>query len=431
MAISSLVMPHVAAFISSPFWRNRKRSWHRVKRALLRRPPTITVFIHINDPYSYLLLQVLPSFMRRFHLKLVVKPILQRKQEMFPEPEMWQAYALEDAQQLAELYDLKQPHAILLSDEQIQLASQKLLEKGDNIVEMMKVYESCYEQALGSDQSIANPVTQLYENQALLERLGHYASAMIYFDGEWFWGLDRLDHLERCLNSQGLNASVANVNFDKTYAHLFGKKAPQPENFSLDFYWSARSPYSYIALQRTIELAHFHKIELNIKPVLPMVMRDLPVPTPKKMYIFHDTKREAEKLNIDYGKVADPLGKAVENCYALVDYARKEHKLESYLISFANAVNNEGIRAHSNSGLKYIVERCGLNWEEAQNYLNGRQWAHWADHNLQDLYSLGLWGVPSYHLKNKQGDDVIAWGQDRLWRLEKVLLDESDKSKTA
>lgn len=423
MSIKSVVMPYIAAMISSQSWRNRRRRWAARKRKLLRRQPTLTVFIHINDPYSYLLLQVLPRFVRRFHLKLVIKPILERQSEMFPEPQMWQAHAVKDAQFLAELYDLNAPKAIELDDDQLQLASLKLLEKGDNVLEMLKVYEQCFNNEMASDQSIANPVSQLRANEQLLKKLGHYSSAMIYFESEWYWGLDRLDHLERRLNELGLNASPAKVEFNKTYDGLLKTPCEHPQDFELDFYWSARSPYSYIALSRTIEFAHFHKVKLNIKPVLPMVMRDLPVPPNKKMYIFFDTKREAQKLGIAYGKVADPLGKAVENCYALLEFARQQDKLETYLMSFANAVNSEGIHGEWLSGMEKIVERAGLDWQTAKPLLETDEWRADINDNLQSLYHLGLWGVPSFHLKTKNNQDVITWGQDRLARLEKALLD--------
>ena len=36
----------------------------------------------------------------------------------------------------------------------------------------------------------------LGNNRQLLHRMKHYASAMAYFEGEWYWGVSRLHHLE-------------------------------------------------------------------------------------------------------------------------------------------------------------------------------------------------------------------------------------------
>ncbi|HCD26772.1 MAG TPA: 2-hydroxychromene-2-carboxylate isomerase, partial [Gammaproteobacteria bacterium] len=30
------------------------------------------------------------------------------------------------------------------------------------------------------------------QGDAVREKLGHYLSAMCYYEGEWYWGLDRL-----------------------------------------------------------------------------------------------------------------------------------------------------------------------------------------------------------------------------------------------
>ena len=40
---------------------------------------------------------------------------------------------------------------------------------------------------------------------ALRKRLGHYQGAMFYFEGEWYWGLDRLRVLEARLGEEGFD----------------------------------------------------------------------------------------------------------------------------------------------------------------------------------------------------------------------------------
>jgi 2-hydroxychromene-2-carboxylate isomerase len=159
----------------------------------------------------------------------------------------------------------------------------------------------------------------------------------------------------------------------------------------LILYWSARDPYSYIGSERAVKLAKHYQIPLEIKPVLPMMMRHMNVPKAKVMYIFLDTKREANKLGIDYGFVADPLGAAVEKCYALIAYARSENKLQAFLLSFARAVNAEGIRTETDTGLERIVTRCGLNWLLAKELLSGESWQIEVQYNLAEMLKLGCW----------------------------------------
>ena len=49
--------------------------------------------------------------------------------------------------------------------------------------------------------------------------------------------------------------------------------------------------------QRLIEAASV------LRPVLPMVMRGLPVPREKQLYIVLDTKREAEDAGVAFGRM--------------------------------------------------------------------------------------------------------------------------------
>ena len=162
----------------------------------------------------------------------------------------------------------------------------------------------------------------------MLRRLGHYQGSMIWYLGEWFWGVDRLDHLERSLTDQGLNRDASDaITYTRTWADLTSTATRLPDahpaaETTLEVFFSIRSPYSYLGLERAIQLADAWNTPLQLRPVLPMVMRGQSVPDAKKWYIFHDTKREADKLGIPYGFVADPLGPGVERCYALFEYAR-------------------------------------------------------------------------------------------------------------
>ena len=41
-------------------------------------------------------------------------------------------------------------------------------------------------------------------HQEDLKKKGHYLSGVFFHCGEWFWGIDRLDHLENSLSSFGV-----------------------------------------------------------------------------------------------------------------------------------------------------------------------------------------------------------------------------------
>ena len=48
---------------------------------------------------------------------------------------------------------------------------------------------------------------------------------------------------------------------------------------------------------------------------------------------------------------------------------------------------------------------------------NDQAWRQIAEQNRQEMFALGLWGVPSF----KVGDTAV-WGQDRLWAVQQALL---------
>lgn len=113
-------------------------------------------------------------------------------------------------------------------------------------------------------------------------------SAMLNYAGEWYWGLDRLDHLEKRLLQLGLG-NGSEVLFDKTYCD-FCKTAPllaaNSQHKKLTLYFSIRSPYSHLGLQQAIKLAQHYQLTFEVKPILPMVMRGLRVPDTKKCISF-------------------------------------------------------------------------------------------------------------------------------------------------
>lgn len=128
-------------------------------------------------------------------------------------------------------------------------------------------------------------------------------------------------------------------------------------------------------------------------------------------------------MGLPYGFVADPLRSAVERCYALFEYATEKNKRDEFLLSFAYGVNSEGIRAETDAGLKHIVERCGLDWLQAKSLLANSDWKTWAQHNLDEMYAIGCWGVPSFRYENQ-----AFWGQDRICFIEHAIIQDLTNS---
>ena len=151
--------------------------------------------------------------------------------------------------------------------------------------------------------------------------MGHYLGAMFYYAGEWYWGLDRLPYMLERLDKLKLRKKEDSL--EAKFINNADLRGGDFSNISVEFFVSLRSPYSYLALPEIIELKNKFNINSIIRPVLPMVMRGLPVPREKVMYIVKDAKREASRIGIPFGKIFDPLGKAIMRGYSLLPYAKK------------------------------------------------------------------------------------------------------------
>jgi 2-hydroxychromene-2-carboxylate isomerase len=147
-----------------------------------------------------------------------------------------------------------------------------------------------------------------------------------------------------------------------------------------------------------------------------MLMRGLPVPKRKAMYILGDVAREARRLGVPFGNWADPLGPGVERWMAIFPYAERERNVVEYLRATFGGVWTEAIDAATDEGLRTMVERAGLDWTEAEAMLGNESWREMAARNQADLNAAGLWGVPSFVV-----GPYATWGQDRLWIVEAKL----------
>ena len=375
----SWLMPVISQLFLSRSRLLKLRHKAEKKRQEAKRPHVIHFFHQLDDPYSQLLAKALPVLQSRYNIILETHLVDAPEDSAVPERAMLKAYSLLDAQRLANRFQLDwqfvQPSELPNSD----AAS---------------------------------------ESNALRKKWGHYLGATLYYEGEWYWGIDRLHHLEDRLNDLGLGQTNGNAHlFPATqYAHC----QITPQNTSIDFFFSFRSPYSAISAARIFHWAHQAGVNIKLRYVLPMVMRGLPVPAEKRKYISLDAAREAYVQGVPFGRLNDPVGKPTERGLALMPFAEMHNLAEDYVMSFMQGVWSEGLDAGLDSHLKIIVERAGLNWTAAKDILRSQSnEAHWraiAEENRQALFALGLWGVPSFRYEN-----TSAWGQDRFWVIEDAL----------
>lgn len=333
---------------------------------------------------------------------------------MDPAPEALRAWARLDAGRVAALYDLDVPS---FDGRQAQppeaAALANIQDAADPLISIRSAVDAWWR---GTPLSGSGSAQRLATNDAERSARGHYLSAMVHYGGEWYWGLDRLNHLSRRLEALGLRTVDAPAAFERRFAPFAEAPHEPPPGTELELFWSGRSPYAYLVLERAYQLADHHGIPLRLRPVLPMVMRNLVVPLQKRLYILGDAKREADWLGIPLGFICDPVGRGIERAYSLLDVARQHDRLQEYAVAFSRAVWSQGVDTVSNAGMERIATAAGLPWSACSTALGSEHWREEVEENRALLLEAGQWGVPVL-----RWGETVVWGQDRLWVLDQAL----------
>ena len=148
-----------------------------------------------------------------------------------------------------------------------------------------------------------------------------------------------------------------------------------------------------------------------------MVLRGLPVPLAKRLYIVRDVNREARRLGVPFGTISDPLP-AAQRCIALFVEARELGKEREWLLAIGRAVWAEGVDITIPEKLRRIARQLGIPAQRIQEAEQSDAAVRLAANNRESLAKAGLWGVPSYVC-----GDIAVWGQDRLGFLTHRLSD--------
>ncbi|MCW3015635.1 MAG: hypothetical protein JWO02_2727 [Solirubrobacterales bacterium] len=184
----------------------------------------------------------------------------------------------------------------------------------------------------------------------------------------------------------------------------------------VEFFFSFRSPYSYLAAPRAFALPRHFDVELVFRGVMPMAMRGQAVPLAKRLHTLRDTKREADRLGLPFGRVHDPIGAGALRCLLVGEHAADAGRVEAFVLEASRAIWSRAADVACDGGLRPICERAGLRWEACAAALEDPVLRARVDANTQRLADLRHWGVPVFAL----GDELF-WGQDRIEDLELTL----------
>ena len=425
MSLKSFVTGAVTKRMTSEKRLMKRRAAAEKKRKAAGAPHIASYFHQVDDPYSHLVVQVLAEFANRYDVVVEPHIVPPPPDNAAPDRARLITHSRIDAERLASKAGLsyKDP-GTAPTDTQIEAASRRFvaaIHKGSFLEDAPGISASVW----APGEAVSNPVMASAEETADMlkqgamrrEELQHYLGATLHYGGEWYWGIDRLAFLEERLVELGTakNSTVLPPIYAQPVENLEGC-GQVPPGTGIDAFLSYRSPYSAIAAERIFDLARAYGAELNLKFVLPMVMRGMEISPHKKKYIPLDAAREARRLGIPFGRIFDPVGKPVERAYSILPYAMDQGKGEAFTRSFMQLVWASAVDPGSDSGLKQIVENAGLNWADAKRHIGTERWRSIAEQNRQELLDMGQWGVPSFRL-----GDVNTWGNDRLWVIEDAL----------
>ena len=418
----------IAAILTSPGLSAGRRRLHAVRRVARLAPAIVHYFHDPADPYSYLTAQLLPRLTERYRIELTPHLVPPPDEGAAPDPARLAAWSGRDAAMLARAHGLEFP-ADAAADPELARHVSAVLTRAIAREEFVP-----FAIAAGRDfwavegvqrlrvaalpaASAADAAAAVLHGARLRRKLGHYLGATFYFEGEWYWGVDRLHYLEARLAALGLDRAAGQSMLAPVRDVTLAAPRDLARGHVLHLFLSFRSPYSYVAVPRAAALARHYGAELRLRFVLPMVMRGLKVPRAKRIYIVLDAKREAERLGLRFGEIVDPVGKGVELGLAVLHAAIAAGQGQNFAQSFLQGVFADGIDAASDPGLRRMAARAGVSAGLVRAALADDGWRAVAEANREEMLAGGLWGVPCLRVD----DGPMVWGQDRLWAIEETL----------
>ena len=411
----------------------KKRIKAEKHRQANNQPHVVEYFHQVDDGYSHLAAQALGALTERYNIDLQCHLVSGPIGENAPEPDLLIDLSRYDASKIAPYYGLVFP-------QNRDAPSAKLLEMTKSILAGFSSQDFVTHTATVGNALWSGSETVL---QALAEQFGltsdsevnakhdlgnarrgslkHYSGAMFYYGGEWYWGVDRLYHLEQRLHALGADRNPDTPKIMPKQDVSVGKLRDNG-SLTLELFGSVRSPYTAIVFDRVLALAETTGVTLNVRPILPMVMRGVSATREKGIYIFTDAAREARASNVPYGDFYDPIGEPARRCYSLYPWACSQGKGNALLSSFLSAAFAQGINTNNDRGLRQVVENAGLDWASAKQIVGQDGWQEILEDNRLAMYDSGLWGAPSFRLLDADKNVVLAlWGQDRLWLFEREI----------
>ncbi|NIP14215.1 MAG: 2-hydroxychromene-2-carboxylate isomerase [Pseudomonadales bacterium] len=418
--LRSTVMRHLA----SAGYLEKQRAKARKAREKQGEASVVHYFHQVDDPYSQLAVQKLDELRARYDLAFRPHLVSKPDDAYQGSAAHFDRWGRRDAASVAGDYGTRfAPIVEAPPPDAVGLANRLLcrhLDQDDFADTALSVGEALWSgQPIDASAEAGAGERAVAEGNALRRSLGHYQGAMFYFEGEWFWGIDRIRLLERRLIDEGFDSSDALCVPEPTPTDTTGLDA---SGVLLEYFPSLRSPYTAIGHARVVDLIARSGVAIRVRPVMPMLMRGIPAPREKQRYIITDAAREGRAHDVPFGSIVDPFGDPVKRAFALLPGAAALGRELDFVTAYLDAAWFDGTDITTESGLRIVAAKAGLDWEALTRADPHESWEAILEDNLNTLLEENLWGVPSFRVSGGGDDKAFAcWGQDRIWRVENEI----------
>ena len=419
MTIESRIRSKMMAVLSSKRLINWQKGRARYLRLFRVEKPKVYYFHQANDPYSHLTIQKLADLKSRYQVEFEVHLVGDTEDVFKGDIAKFDTWARRDAKSIACYFNSTFPATSKPSSHEIEVANGLLatcMGEPDFPSRAIQIGEKLWAGQLGEETPTESRLVCQKGNR-VRKRLGHYLGATFYFEGEWFWSVDRLHLLEKRLQEEGFGSGDYICPLPRI--EDFESYCPSSKNghseIVLEYFPSLRSPYSAIGHTRVLALVEKTGVQLILRPVMPMMMRGVPAPLLKQQYIMSDSGREARHYDVAFGPFCDPFGEPVKKAFAAYHCASEQGIGLNFVTEFLKASFAEGLNICSKEGLGIVCQRAGFDINEIDPSAN---WGKVLDENLSAMAEGSLWGVPSFRVSGGNAEtSYCCWGQDRIWRV--------------
>jgi len=401
----------------------------RFVRGLRGAAPAVHYFHDVSDPFSHLAVQKLAALADGYSIPFVPHLVRPTDGPFRGDTGRFDPWARRDAASVAASYGVEAPGPDApidppASDGVASLLAPLVDDAAEGNPARVRAFaDAAFEagRAFWNGEAPAGTASAraeelLTEGEALRTRLGHYLGGTFYFDGELYWGIDRLYLLEERLKQEGF-----------VRAPFEGVLVPRPEatipagldltGIELEVFPSLRSPYTAVGWPGILKLIDDTGVAVRWRPVMPMMMRGVPAPFPKQVYIMMDSGREGRAAGAPIQNMVDPFGDPVRRALSLWAWVQSEDRERAFLTAYLEGAWSTGVDITSQAGLDRVLTDAGLSPADASSHYDDTASEALLQENLDPMLDEGLWGVPSFRVTGGGAEPFVCWGQDRIWRV--------------